>query len=158
MASTFKRGEAMFKATRTTRITISSLLVGILIGCTAVAHLLVTKGPTPFVPIALAVNASLTPACISMAVISLFWKPLQRVIAPVLFFAGAAVPFDVAFACLLGVFDETVLKLVVGLLFVGASTLLAWIIGSEHKRGSAPLLSPGSTDRPAQRSQSGVTQ
>ncbi|MDF9779143.1 hypothetical protein [Pseudomonas baetica] len=147
----------MFNTTRTTRITINSLLVGILIGCTAVANLLVTKGPTPFVPIALAVNASLTPACIALAVISLFWKPLQRVIAPVLFFAGAAVPFDVAFACLLGMFDETVLQLVVGLLFVGASTLLAWIIGSERNRGTALLLSSGSTERPTP-STSGVTQ
>ncbi len=148
----------MFKATRTTRITISSSLVGILIGCTAVAHLLVTKGPSPFIPIALAVNASLTPACIALALISLAWKPLQRVIAPVLFFAGAAVPFDVAFACLLGLFDETILKLVVGLLFVGASTLLAWIIGSAQRSGSASQLSSGTAAQLSPGSQSGATQ
>lgn len=146
----------MFNATRTTRITISSLLVGILIGCTAVAHLLVTKGPTPFVPIALAVNASLTPACISLALISLFWKPLQRVIAPVLFFAGAAMPFDVAFVCLLGMIDETVMKLIVGLLFVGGLTLLALIIGSEHNLGTT-LQNPGPTEQPTP-STSRVTQ
>ncbi|MGF7110634.1 hypothetical protein [Pseudomonas laurylsulfatiphila] len=147
----------MFNSTRTTRITISSLLIGILIGCTAVAHLLVTKAPTPFVPIALAMNASLTPACISLAVISLFWKPLQRVIAPVLFFAGVALPFDVAFACLLEMIDETALKLIVGVLFVVASTLLAWLIGSECKSGDALRTSECPPAKPTQLT-SGVTQ
>jgi hypothetical protein len=59
---------------------------------------------------------------------------------------------------LLGMFDETVLKLVVGLLFVGASTLMALIIGSERNRGTVLLLSPASKDQPALPSTSGVTQ
>lgn len=121
----------MFNATRITRITISAGLVGILIGCTAIAHSLVTKSPVPFVPIALSASASITPAFIALLVASLFWKPLQRVIAPVLLLAGVALPFDIAFACVLGLFDDVVLRGIIGILFVSTAALLAGVMRSK---------------------------
>lgn len=144
----------MFNVTRITRITISAGLVGILIGCTAIAHSLVTKSPVPFVPIALSASASITPACIALLVTSLFWKPLQLVIAPVLLLAGVALPFDIAFACVLGLFDDFVLRGIIGILFVSTAALLAGVMRSRsglvesfavHKAHSSQIQSPKQT-------------
>jgi hypothetical protein len=150
MASTFNRGEAMFNITRITRITISAGLVGILIGCTAIAHSLVTKSPVPFVPIALSASASITPAFITLLVASLCWKPLQRVIAPVLLLAGVAIPFDIAFACVLGIFDDVVLRGIIGVLFVSTAALLAGVM----KTKSGLVKSIASHDAQSTRTQS----
>jgi len=128
----------MFKTTRITCITISTFLVGILIGATALAYLLITKVPMPIVPHLLSASTSLTPACIAVLAASLVWKPLQIAVAPIVGLAGLAVPFDFAFACLLGLFDDAVLRAIVVLLFLSAAAMLFAILGSLPPRQVHP--------------------
>jgi hypothetical protein len=84
----------------------------------------------PIMPHLLSASTSLTPACIVVLAVSLVWKPLQLAVAPIVGLAGIALPFDFAFACLLGFFDDVVLRGIVILLFLCAAGMLLSILGS----------------------------
>lgn len=124
----------MFKTTRNTCITISAFLIGILIGASALAYLLVTKVPMPIMPHLLSASTSLTPACIAVLAVSLIWKPLQMAVAPIVGLAGIALPFDFAFACLLGFIDDAVLRGIIVLLFLSAAGMLIAMLGAMPRR------------------------
>jgi len=111
----------MHHPTRTTWITLACLTFGILTGCAAIGSLIVSSNPPPFVPHLLAASVALAPVALVALLVAALWKPARTILPAVLFLGGITIPADLAFLCLLDLYGEETLRLLIGGLLVIAA-------------------------------------